>query len=267
LEATDLSGTPTSQVGIGDDFILNGYVEDLRTVSPHPLFDGRGVFAAYLDITYDFSLASVSGPITHGTQYGQGTSGDTSTPGLIDEVGSFRGSLMPPGPGEILLFQTPFTADAIGTVNFVADPAEDSPAHDIGIYGVDDPIPISDVSYGSTAVTIVPEPSAFLFGGLVAMTTGGYCWVRRKLSHTVMLEDASSIRRYPISIRSLPSNTMVGTFAMLFIISSVVMCHSFDDYGLFLNSKPHAIVTGTQAKMTGKVTTKRPYPAYLRPTT
>ena len=73
-------------------------------------------------------MTSVNGPISHGSNYPNGASGDTGTPGLIDEVGGFHGiSTTPLGGDEFLLFSVLFTADLTGQVNFASNPADESP--------------------------------------------------------------------------------------------------------------------------------------------
>src|SRR5262245_50927905 len=52
LKLTDLGGAPVSSVQPGDEFVLHLYAQDLRD-QPH------GVFAAFADITWDESRASV----------------------------------------------------------------------------------------------------------------------------------------------------------------------------------------------------------------
>ena len=151
LETTDLGGNPISQAVEGESFLLQGFVEDIRAVP-------QGVFAAYLDVEYDPLAAAVAGPITYGVDYPFGQDGDTSLPGLIDEVGAFDG-LSPLGGGEFLLFSLPMTATDAGTVDFTSDPAEDLPVHDILVFGSNLPVPSSLVDYGSTTLDILPSVS------------------------------------------------------------------------------------------------------------
>jgi len=123
LETTDLAGNPITTITAGSDFLLQGTIQDVRA---EPL----GVFAAYVDVNYYAGLATAHGSITHGPNYPFGTSGDTSIPGLIDDVGSFSGSFTPLGPGEMVLFTVPITATSAGLLNFTLDPVPVlSPAH------------------------------------------------------------------------------------------------------------------------------------------
>ncbi len=83
LKATDLAGNLIDVLPPSGNFILRATVPG-------------GVYAAYVDVTFDPSVVSVDGPITHGPQYANFPSGDTSTPGSLDEVGSFF--TCPPSP-------------------------------------------------------------------------------------------------------------------------------------------------------------------------
>ncbi len=129
LQTTDVDGNPIDSIDVGQSFQLRAFVQDLTARE-----DG-GVFAAYVDVQYDAGLASVAGDITHSASYGNAKSGDVGTPGLMDEVGSIDG-LSPLGPNELLFFTVPLTADAAGSLTFVPDPADLTPAHDVLLYGV-----------------------------------------------------------------------------------------------------------------------------------
>jgi len=84
LRLSNLDGSPLTSLAPDHDFLLHVLSQDVRAVP-------RGVFAAYLDITWDRSLASVNGSIQYSSLYSNGPSGDTSLPGLIDEAGAFNG--------------------------------------------------------------------------------------------------------------------------------------------------------------------------------
>jgi hypothetical protein len=145
LQVCDLSGNPITTVRPGTQFLLQAYVTDLRPAS-------EGVYAAYLDITYDGTLVSAVGndrdDMTFGETYIHGTSGDLTGPGLIEEVGAFSGSFVPLGGAERLLFSVKMIAEQPGTVVFVGNPAEDY-GHEVLVYG-------SDEVVDSGAVTFIP---------------------------------------------------------------------------------------------------------------
>ncbi|HJN13502.1 MAG TPA: hypothetical protein QF564_32810, partial [Pirellulaceae bacterium] len=148
LEVTDTAGVPISSATVGQQFHVNVYVEDAR-------MQPTGVFAAYLDIAYDVGLVTAS-PIVLGSTYQSFVSGNTSTDGLIDEAGAADG-LDPLGSGEFFLFRVPFAASSPGTVNFQGNPADESPQHDVHVFGTVIPVSPTGIDYGSVQLTI-PEP-------------------------------------------------------------------------------------------------------------
>ena len=149
---TDLDRTPISSINIGDQFLLRGFVEDVRGGDK-----ATGVFAAYLDVVYDSIFVSIDGDLTFGPSFGNGRSGDTSAAGLLDEVGAFDG-FMPLGPGEFLLFEVPFRADKdeIGTFNFMGESADVLPLHAVILSDRDEtPVPNESIFFGMTSLEVV----------------------------------------------------------------------------------------------------------------
>ncbi len=92
--------------------------------------------------------------ITFGTDYNRVptpvNSGDARTPGLINEVGAIQRGDAPLGPEEKLLFTIIMTANAVGTANFIADPADISPLHDTLLFQPPTAVPIDEIA---TALT------------------------------------------------------------------------------------------------------------------
>ena len=144
LQTADLNGDPIAQIPAGQDFLLQGYVQDLRT-------NAEGVFAAYVDVTYDPNLVSTTAAslddVTFGDSYQNGKSGSFPEPGLIDEVGAF-GPTSPLGPPERLLFSIRMTADDVGRADFQGDPADEI-GNEVLVFGENETVPWN-------AVTIVP---------------------------------------------------------------------------------------------------------------
>ncbi|MEL6110451.1 MAG: PKD domain-containing protein [Planctomycetota bacterium] len=168
LRATDAFGNPISQVEQGETFLLQTFVEDVRP-------DALGVFAAYLDVFYDAPLLSVAGAITYGDAYPNLQLGDTSVDGVIDEVGAVDG-FAPIGPGEFLLFSVPMTADEIGLASFNANAADD-PGNEVLVFGLDQPVPLDQIEFGSIAIEIVapnspPEVTGIFNGAMLSQATG-----------------------------------------------------------------------------------------------
>lgn len=146
LEISDTQGTPISVTKVGDDFVLNVYVQDQRTL-------GRGVFAAFMDILYDPQLVAVSGAITYGSEYSNAPQGDSSTPGLIDEVGAIAG-FNELGTSEFLVFSVPMRAIHAGEADLTSDPADILPNDEILVYGSTQGVPSDQVHYGTAALSI-----------------------------------------------------------------------------------------------------------------
>ena len=139
LEATNLSGQAIDQITVGQKFQLRGYVQQLQALNGGEL---QGVYAAYQDILFSSSLASVT-PLNFDTIFGTASgagdypnapSGDLVIPGLINELGSVNRevptSIVFPGGAEKLQFVIEVTANAAGTLTFINDPADISPFHD-----------------------------------------------------------------------------------------------------------------------------------------
>lgn len=136
LQTTDLAGNPISTIAAGNPFLLQVYVRDLRADDGDgDSIDRRGVGAAYLDLLYDLKLVSVAGNIQYGSDYQNVTTGNTSVPGLIDEVGGFQTNTSDPlGPSERLLFSVPMNANAVGAAQFKGDPADITPFSDTVLF-------------------------------------------------------------------------------------------------------------------------------------
>jgi VCBS repeat-containing protein len=130
LLVTDQYGFPISQVEKGGTFKLQAWTHEF---APGRVRDA-GTYAAYVDVVFDASLASVSGVIDHGTTFHKGRSG-TVTPGLLHEVGGFRdlenGPSLSTGLGftGVRLFEVNMSADSLGRLAFTANPADELPAH------------------------------------------------------------------------------------------------------------------------------------------
>ena len=149
IAATDAAGVPLTTVNSGDTFELRVFVDDL---SSEPQ---QGVFAAYTDVEWNAALADVIGPIEFSDIYENGTSGDTSVDGLIDEAGGFDG-LQPIGGDEELVFTVPMQASGSGTVTFALNPADTSPFGDVLLFITQtSAVPTDRIIYGSTSLNVV----------------------------------------------------------------------------------------------------------------
>ena len=149
LEVTDLAGNPIAEVRRGESFLLRAFAEDISAVP-------EAVFAAYLDVFYDARLVTVTGPIELGN-FANGHSGDTRLDGLLDEVGGF-GGLDATGANPTPVFSVRFRATTTGRMAFFADAADDSPRHDVLLFGQSEPISLDAISFGSVTIEIIPSP-------------------------------------------------------------------------------------------------------------
>ncbi len=174
------NGQEVTSVKVNEEFQLRVSVKDLRTTAvPSPAFDRRGVFAAFADILYNQSLASV---VTTGltgdgailgfdvdflAPYDSGIiSGDVFFPGVINDVGaaqSSNGSGNPTGTSLLPMFEVTLIAKATGVLTFVADPAnENRPFTDTLLFEPPNPvIDISKIRYTTNSVTITGPSSEF----------------------------------------------------------------------------------------------------------
>ncbi|HBE69992.1 MAG TPA: hypothetical protein DDW52_17740, partial [Planctomycetaceae bacterium] len=160
LRVTDASGNEIDQISVGQTFQLRGYVKDLRTAGPD-----LGIFAAYEDVLYDAGLVSVIATDTNdpnlgfevsfGPDYQRVREGNARVPGLINEIGAVSTGNLPLGTDERLLFTVNMTANAVGQANFIADPADISPLHDVLTYEPVEPVPFDQITFGFDSLNIV----------------------------------------------------------------------------------------------------------------
>ncbi len=154
LETQSLSETPITSIAPGNEFVLRAYVTDLRA-------DPDGVFSAYVDVNYsaDFvsSQAGAGDGVANEAPYTLSATGSATQPGLINEAGGFANSTSPLGGGERLLFTVLLKANAEGTATFTLDPADDQDSV-ITVFGEDDPIPVEEVEFVNTTLTIGNPP-------------------------------------------------------------------------------------------------------------
>ena len=59
------------------------------------------------------------------------------------------------GSGKLEVFRVVFTANEVGVVDFLGDPADESPAHDVLYFDPPEVVSLADIHYGLTSLTIV----------------------------------------------------------------------------------------------------------------
>ena len=147
LETTNLDGEPISSIEVGQDFLLRVHVQDVQAFA-------NGVFAAYLDVLYDDTLAVTSGTITYSDDFLNVKSGDLSNAGIVDEVGATASGTIPTGANELLLFSLQFHADTTGQVTFTGDVADVSPKHDTLVFDSDIRVEANQIGFVNTVLEI-----------------------------------------------------------------------------------------------------------------
>jgi len=154
LELTKLDGTAVTSLGVGQEFVLHAYTQDLRAV---PI----GVYAAYFDLSWDETLATVADGVQHSQAYSNVTHDDASMPGLIDEVGGVGGSSRTDGK-MYEVFSVRMYAVGSGDLVFRTEPADNLPANRTLVHDEIGSNPIVDsneIHYGDARISIEPSPS------------------------------------------------------------------------------------------------------------
>ena len=162
LQTTNAAGTPISSITAGGEFQVRGFVQDIRTSPPDAT--RMGAFAIYFDLLYNSGLVStVTDPsnrfnfdIEFAAPYStNGLSANNSFANVIDEVGAFQEGDSAVGPSEFLVFTITFRANVPGVANFFADPADESPFHDILLFEPPAVVPVSRTNFGVASINII----------------------------------------------------------------------------------------------------------------
>lgn len=166
LATTDELGSPIDSIGIGETAFLRVSAEDVR-----PVTDLSGVFAVYLDVSYEHQLIAprisrglpLGFDIQFSDEYPNGKSGNAKTPGLLDEIGAFQAGYAPLGPEPRTILQVPFRATAIVPVDDVlSNIIEDSSDAVLDILA-NDQIQTGVVTFAGRTADIRPEHAILLF--------------------------------------------------------------------------------------------------------
>ncbi len=157
VSLTDLNDAPITSIDENAEFVMSVYTQDLRD-------NPRGVFAAFVDVTYEANLALPIPPIDHEDIYVAAPSGSTAQRGLLDEVGGVDG-ISGLGGGAFKVFSRRFASQQESrTLTFQTGPATDQVQHPTLLFGAPSVLDPSEISFGTASLRIVPEPnSACLF--------------------------------------------------------------------------------------------------------
>lgn len=148
--ATDLNGTPITSIQKGQEFFLVARVKDLRP-------DATGVQAAFLDVAFDSTKATVTGTIERLGSFTTNPN-DSATAGAIDEVGGESTSTSLGGT-VANLFRVKMRADATGELSLMPNLAEtkDSTARTATSSGSTTALDASNISFLGTTLNVVPN--------------------------------------------------------------------------------------------------------------
>ncbi|MBN80382.1 MAG: hypothetical protein CMJ70_09590 [Planctomycetaceae bacterium] len=146
LQTSTLAGEAISEVTVGEQFLLQVYVQDLRGHDP------AGVYAAFLDIPFTGGFVEPVSGISYGIGFPNGHAGTLSNAGL-DEGGAF-GPNSPLGSNELELLSIELTAVLAGDALFVADPADVSPVADNLFFDPPGRVDPLLVDYGTVSLAI-----------------------------------------------------------------------------------------------------------------
>jgi hypothetical protein len=159
-----MSGDPISSIAPGEDFKLQADVSDLRVYpdgfeSWYPSTAPVGTFASYSDVTFDPDLVVPGQTVSYGPLFTfLGTPDDTvfASPGLLDEIGAVAdfSTFFVGTPSPSLLFSVPFQASAAGEVDFALNPADDVPAHNSLLFGLDGAVPLDKIDFVNCSIQV-----------------------------------------------------------------------------------------------------------------
>jgi cyclophilin family peptidyl-prolyl cis-trans isomerase len=156
LQPFSLDGSPLSSLALNQEFNLRVVIQDLRAIPT-----GGGVFSAYMDLLYDPSKIELVGtsPVIFSDLYGNGQTADTSTPGIIDEVGAFSSLTRGPGTSPQTIFAVSMRAKSAGPAFFSTNAAENT-GRRFSVFGQDNAVADERVGFGTRTVNITQNFSA-----------------------------------------------------------------------------------------------------------
>jgi len=149
IDLTDLEGNPITGIAAGQEFLLNMVAEDNRA-----FIDRDGIYGAFADITFDETLIrpKPGTAIDFHPAFTVTRTGSLQT-GLVDELGAVSGATAATNLPESLIATIRMEALAAGNVNIISNPADDFSSEFL-LFGLDNVVPASAVSYGSTSLAI-----------------------------------------------------------------------------------------------------------------
>ena len=132
------------------------------TSAPDP--SRTGVFAVYFDLLYESGLVTTKNDpanrfgfaINFAPPYNSnGLSANNSFLNVVDEIGAFQSGSEALGSSEFLLAQMTFRANTAGVAEFVVDPADLSPFHDVLLFEPPAPVAVDRINLGVASITVL----------------------------------------------------------------------------------------------------------------
>jgi large repetitive protein len=149
----DLQGNALTSLRINQEFNLRVVVTDLRTGGDP---DGDGVFSAYVDVEYDPALVELVGtnPFTLSNDFKNGPAiPDTSTPGILDELGGFSNFNSGPGRDPQTVGTIRMRAKVSGQALFTSNPAENQ-SRGFSVFKINGAVPSNEISFVSNTLNV-----------------------------------------------------------------------------------------------------------------
>jgi VCBS repeat-containing protein len=156
--ATDLNGARISEVEFGDEFLLRATVKDVRASSLQTN-GNMGLFAAYVDVTWNPDLAEAIGTPTFGTNFTNARNGIVGD-GLLDEIGAVSSSTTPTSNDTMTLFTQRMRATQGGNLQFSLDPADQVPQHETLVFGGTTGLQPHQIHFDDDAVIVISDTPA-----------------------------------------------------------------------------------------------------------
>ena len=133
LEVVDAAGQPLSSISVGEQFAQRAILES-QMYRP---------FSGFADLRFSNALVSpVTDPANVGLKF------SNTSAGLIDEAGRILY-----GTDSAVIFSQTFTATKKGLATFATD-AADVFGHEITVLGLNEVLPWSQITFGSTTLEI-----------------------------------------------------------------------------------------------------------------
>jgi hypothetical protein len=139
---TNVDGEQVESVAVGEAFIVEIYVQDLRD-------DGRGVFSAYADIEFAGVDVTIDGRFEFGEAFPNGHTGMV-VGGNVDELGAVS-SISVGDNSRTLLAKFSATANSAGSITIVTS-APDDVASDNTLYDRNTEVRAANIHFGSTTI-------------------------------------------------------------------------------------------------------------------